>query len=404
MTRQDLRRSLTLPWLVFYGVGVTVGAGIFALIGEVFAMSGDQIVYAFLLAGLVAGITGYSYVLLASVYPKAAGEAFFVKHGMGALAGRIIGYLVIAVAITSAAVIALAFARYLQSIFPIPENICLVSVVVLLALIAMVGVRESVAFAAVITVLEVGTLLVVAVIGWPFLAQNDSLHLLLVPPQTQVGLSAMAAGAFLAFFAFIGFEDIENMAEETKNAERNVPYAIVLTLVISMVLYILLALIFASMPNREALAASKAPLAELFASATGRSGAVIAAMAAIAMVNGVLIQIIMASRVIYGMSREQLLPEFLGRVHVKRQTPVIATSLVSAAVLLLGLLVPLRQLAELTSLAMLLVFAAVNLSLFLIGRSPTAAPKLRRWRLWGILGMLVALALVVAQAVGLALA
>jgi APA family basic amino acid/polyamine antiporter len=399
MAQQVLRRSLTLPWLVFYGVGVTVGAGIFALIGEVFAMSGDQIVFAFLLAGLVAGITGFSYVLLASVYPKAAGEAVFVKHGMGAMAGRIIGYLVIAVGVTSAAVIALAFARYIQTIFPIPENVSLASVVVLLALIAMVGVRESVAFAAVITILEVGTLLLVTVTGWPFLVQNDTLQDLLVPPQTQAGWSAMAAGAFLAFFAFIGFEDIENMAEETKNAERNVPYAIILTLVISMVLYILLALIFASMPNRGELAASKAPLAELFASATGRSGAAIATMAAIAMINGILVQIIMASRVIYGMSREQLLPAILGRVHVERQTPVIATSLVSGAILLLGLLVPLRQLAELTSLAMLLVFAAVNLSLFLIGRSPTAAPKLRRWRLWGILGTAIALALVAAQIV-----
>jgi APA family basic amino acid/polyamine antiporter len=399
MAQQVLRRSLTLPWLVFYGVGVTVGAGIFALIGEVFAMSGDQIVFAFLLAGLVAGITGFSYVLLASVYPKAAGEAVFVKHGMGALAGRIIGYLVIAVAVTSAAVIALAFARYTQSVFPIPESASLAAVVVLLTLIAMMGVRESVAFAAVITILEVGTLLLVTVTGWPFLVQNDSLQHLLLPPQTQATWSAMAAGAFLAFFAFIGFEDIENMAEETKNAERNVPYAIVLTLVISMVLYILLALIFASMPNREALAASKAPLAELFASATGRSGAMIATMAAIAMINGILVQIIMASRVIYGMSQEQLLPAFLGRVHAERQTPVIATSLVSAAVLLLGLLVPLRQLAELTSLAMLLVFAAVNLSLFLIGRSPTAAPKLRRWRLWGVLGTAIALALVAAQVV-----
>ena len=398
MTRQDLRRSLTLPWLVFYGVGVTIGAGIFALIGEVFAMSGDHIVYAFLLAGLVAGITGYSYVLLASVYPRAAGEAVFVKLGMGALAGRIAGYLVVVVAVTSAAVIALAFGQYVQTILPIPVTVSFVCIIVLLTLIAMMGVRESVAFAAVITVLEVGTLLLVAATGWPVLV-GDFTQRLLVPPPSIAGWSSVAAGAFLAFFAFIGFEDIENMAEETKHAERNVPYAIILTLVISMVLYILLALIFASMPNREALAASKAPIAELFASATGRSGAIIATMAAIAMINGVLVQIMMASRVIYGMSREQLLPEFLGHVHVARQTPVIATLLVSGAVLFLGLAVPLRELAELTSLAMLLVFAAVNLSLFLIGRSPGAAPKLRRWRLWGIMGMTIALALVAAQIV-----
>jgi APA family basic amino acid/polyamine antiporter len=397
MTRQDLRRSLTLPWLVFYGVGVTIGAGIFALIGEVFAISGDHIVYAFLLAGLVAGITGYSYVLLASVYPKAAGEAVFVKLGMGAFAGRIAGYLVIVVAVTSAAVIALAFGQYVQTIFPIPVTLSFVCVIVLLTLIAVMGVRESVAFAAVITILEVGTLLLVAATGWPALTGGDVTQRLLIPPPSIAGWSSVAAGAFLAFFAFIGFEDIENMAEETKHAERNVPYAIILTLVISMALYILLALIFASMPNRDALAASKAPIAELFASATGRSGAIIATMAAIAMINGVLIQIIMASRVIFGMSREQLLPEFLGRVHVERQTPVIATSLVSGAVLFLGLAVPLRELAELTSLAMLLVFAAVNLSLFLIGRSPAAAPRLRRWRLWGIMGMAIALALVAAQ-------
>jgi len=399
MTGPGLRRSLTLPWLVFYGVGVTIGAGIFALIGEVFAMSGDHIVYAFLLAGLVAGVTGYSYVLLAGVYPKAAGEAVFVKLGMGALAGRVTGYLVIAVAVTSAAVIALAFARYLQSIFPVPEGCGLVSVVVLLGLIAMAGVRESVAFAAVITVLEVGTLLVVAGVGFPNLMAANALPSVLAPPLSIAAWSGVTAGAFLAFFAFIGFEDIENMAEETRDPERNVPLAIILTLFISVLLYVLLAVVLASMPNRGALAVSKAPIAELFATATGRSGTIVAVMAAIAMINGVLVQIIMASRVIYGMSREQLLPEFLGRVHAVRQTPVIATTLVSIAVLILGLAVPLRPLAELTSLAMLLVFAAVNLSLYLIGRSPSAAPILRRWRYWGLVGAAIALSLVAAQSV-----
>lgn len=397
MTQQELRRSLTLPWLVFYGVGVTVGAGIFALIGEVFAMSGDHIAYAFLIAGLVAGVTGYSYVLLASVYPKAAGEAVFVKHGMGTFAGRIAGYLVVAVAITSAAVIALAFARYVQSVIPVSESVGLAAIVILMTLVAMVGVRESVAFAAVITILEVGTLLVIAAIGWPFLFQGGSLPELLLPPGDATSWSAIAGGAFLAFFAFIGFEDIENMAEETRHPERNVPYAIILTLVISVLLYILLALVFASMPNRVALAGSKAPIAELFASITGQGGAIIAAMAAVAMINGILVQIIMASRVIYGMAREQLLPAFLGHVHRDRQTPVVATLLVSAAILALGLLVPLRQLAELTSLAMLLVFAAVNLSLYLIGKSRAAAPRLRRWRLWGLLGMAIAMSLVAAQ-------
>ena len=136
MSERELRRSLTLPWLVFYGMGVTVGAGIFALVGEVLGLSGDHALYAFLVAGLVAGITGFSYVLLASVYPRAAGEAVFVKHGMGPLPARLTGYMVIAVGITSAAVIALAFARYLESIVPLPAQFTVVGIVVTLAVIA----------------------------------------------------------------------------------------------------------------------------------------------------------------------------------------------------------------------------------------------------------------------------
>lgn len=384
--------------MVFYGVGVTVGAGIFALIGEVLAKSGDHAVYAFLVAGLVAGITGFSYVLLASVYPKAAGEAVFVTHGMGRFAGRLVGYLVVAVAITSAAVIALAFARYLHSIVALPIHYNLIGIVVALALIAFLGVRESVGFAAIITVLEVGTLLIVAVAAWPTVMEGEAMARALQMPASFSEWSSVMTGAFLAFFAFIGFEDIENMAEETHNAERTVPMAIVLTLVISILLYGVLALVAASFPDRAVLAASKTPLVDLFERTSGKNGGIVAAMAAIAMVNGILVQIMMASRVIYGMANEQLLPGVLGHIHATRQTPVLAIVLVAGAVLVLALAVPLLQLAELTSLVMLLIFACVNASLYLIGRRPDAALRLRRWRWWGVFGALVALGLVVVQA------
>ena len=398
MAQNHLRRSLTLPWLVFYGVGVTVGAGIFALIGEVLALSGDHAMYAFLVAGLVAGITGFSYVLLASVFPKAAGEAVFVKHGMGVSAARIIGYLVVAVAITSAAVIALAFARYMEAILPFSATLNLIGVVVVLAIIAMIGVRASVAFAAVVTFLEVSTLLVVAGFGWPALLEGDTLSRLAMPPTDAGSWSGIAAGAFVAFFAFIGFEDIENMAEETLHAERNVPLAIILTLVISVALYGLLAMIAASFPDRAALIASNAPIAELFAKSSGYSGTIVASMAAVAMINEILVQMIMASRVIYGMSQEGLMPKVLGQVHSTRQTPVLATTLVASAVLMLAMAVPLLRLAELTSFVMLVIFASVNVSLYLIGRQSDAAPRLRRWRWWGVFGAVVALLLVAVQA------
>lgn len=396
----QLRRVLSLPWLVFYGVGVTVGAGIFALIAEIVVIAGDHAPLAFLIAGVVAAFTGLSYAVLANAYPRAAGEAIFVRHGLGDLAGRIVGYGVVAVAITSSAVIGLAFARYVQSFTGLPEPLSLVAVLIVLGAVAAAGVRESVGFAALITVLEAGTLLVVIAAGLPMVMDSPRLGDVLSLPLTWAPWTAVLAGAFVAFFAFIGFEDIENMAEETRDAARAVPLAIMLTLVISVAIYALVALVAAAYPDRDSLTASKAPLADLFAAVTGTSGTPIAVMASIAMVNGILVQVVMASRVIYGMAREGMMPGRLGRLHAVRQTPVRAILLVIAATALLGLFVPLLQLAELTSLVMLVVFATVNLSLFLIGRRAGAAPRLVRWRYWGLLGAAVSLALIASEIAG----
>src|SRR5690606_14949460 len=164
-----LRRVIGLPLLVFYGLGVTVGAGIFALIGEVTRVAGDHAPLAFLLAGLIAGATGLSYALLAPAYPRAGGEAVYVKIGLGDGAGRLAGLTIAATGVVSSAVIALAFAGYLAAIVAVPLAVAMVGVVGALAVVAWLGVRESLILAAVITVLEVGTLVVVAIAGAPLL-------------------------------------------------------------------------------------------------------------------------------------------------------------------------------------------------------------------------------------------
>jgi amino acid transporter len=138
----------------------------------------------------------------------------------------------------------------------------------------------------------------------------------------------------------------------------------------------------------------------LFEGATGQPGAVIAAMASIAMVNGILVQIVMASRVLYGMAGEGMMPGLLGRVHPRRQTPVTAIILFTLLVALLALSVPLVQLAEMTSFEILAIFTLVNLSLFLIGRRPGAPERLRRWRWSGLAGAAVTLALIIAEIMG----
>ena len=395
-----LRRALNLPWLVFYGVGVTVGAGVFALIGEVVRVSGDHAVLAFLVAGLVAAFTALSYAVLASAYPRAAGEAIYVKMGFGEMAGRIVGLGVVAIAITSSAVISLAFAGYLGALTGFHSSASVVGVVTLLGLVAWYGVRESVGFASLITVLEVGTLAVVVIGGFPLLATDGAMARLVTLPSDPTTLVAVFAGAFLAFFAYIGFEDIENMAEETKDPHTAIPAAILWTLGISVALYGLVAAVAVSFPDRTALVNSDAPLALLFERSTGYPAAPIAAMASIAMINGILVQIVMASRVLYGMAREGMIPAALGKLDAKRATPWLAILILTAAILALALFVPFLRLASLTSFIMLLIFFTVNASLYIIGARSGAPEKLRRWRWWGVFGAAVSLGLAAMEAFG----
>lgn len=395
-----LRRALNLPWLVFYGVGVTVGAGVFALIGEVVRVSGDHAVLAFLIAGVVAAFTALSYAVLASAYPRAAGEAIYVKMGFGGLAGRFVGLGVVAIAITSSAVISLAFAGYLGALTGFHSSASVVGVLALLGFVAWLGVRESVGFASLITVLEVGTLAAVVIGGLPLLGTDDAVMRLVALPSEATSLKAVFAGAFLAFFAYIGFEDIENMAEETKDPHTVIPAAIGWTLVISVALYALVAAVAVSFPDRQALVGSGAPLALLFERTTGYPAAPIAAMASIAMINGILVQIVMASRVLFGMAREGMVPVALGKLDAKRATPAVAIALITAAILALALFVPFLRLASLTSFIMLLIFGVVNGSLYFIGARPGAPAKLRRWRWWGVFGAVVSLGLAAVEALG----
>lgn len=395
-----LRRALNLPWLVFYGVGVTVGAGVFALIGEVVWVSGDHAVLAFLIAGVVAAFTAFSYAVLASAYPRAAGEAIYVKMGFGEQAGRIVGLGVVAIAITSSAVISLAFAGYLGALTGFHSSASVVGILALLGFVAWLGVRESVGFASLITVLEVGTLAAVVIGGLPLLGTDDAVMRLVALPSEATSLMAVFAGAFLAFFAYIGFEDIENMAEETKDPHTVIPAAIGWTLVISVALYALVAAVAVSFPDRQALVGSGAPLALLFERTTGYPAAPIAAMASIAMINGILVQIVMASRVLFGMAREGMVPVALGKLDAKRATPAVAIALITAAILALALFVPFLRLASLTSFIMLLIFGAVNGSLYFIGARPGAPAKLRRWRWWGVFGAIVSLGLAAVEALG----
>jgi amino acid transporter len=393
-----LKRALGLPLLVFYGLGVTVGAGIFALIGEILGIAGDYAPLAFLIAGAIAAATARAFALLSRRYPRAAGEAVYATEGFGSVAGRFAGLGVATTGIVSSAVISLAFAGYVGTLVPVPAEIILIVLLVAIAAIACIGVRESVSLAAVITILEVGTLVIVAIAGAPSLADAGLWERLLVPPATLPDIELTLAAAAIAFFAFIGFEDIVNMAEETNRPEKTLGPAIAITLIVSVALYAIIAAIAAAAPDRAAIAGSRAPLADLFAMQTGLPAAPISVMAAIAMVNGILIQVVMSSRVIYGMAREGLLPAWLGAVEPRRRTPLRATVIVTLIIAALALSAPILYLAQATGYLTLAVFALVNLSLFRIAsRSDWQGP--RRQRLWGLLGAAMAGGLLVFEIV-----
>jgi len=185
----------------------------------------------------------------------------------------------------------------------------------------------------------------------------------------------VVGGGVIAFFAFIGFEDLVNMAEETERPEETMPRAIFLTLAISTTLYILVALVAVWNVPIAQLATSEAPLSLVFERTTGLSAVLISAIAIVATLNGVIVQMIMASRVVYGLSRQRSLPSALGDINSLTQTPLVATCLVGALVLGLAMAVPLSGLAQATSQLVLAVFASVNLSLVIIKLRGDVAPQ-----------------------------
>lgn len=386
----QLRRTLSLPLLVFYGLGVTVGAGIFALVGEILGSAGDQAPLAFLVAGVIAGLTGMSYMALVAQFPRAGGEAVYVRNGLGTAAGRVAGLGVVVTGVVSSAVVALAFAGYVSTLVAVPERLTAAGIVVVLCGVAWWGVRESVLLAAVVTLLEVGTLIVVIVFGIPHLdasAIGPSFNLF-----ADGSFKPVFAGAGIAFFAFIGFEDIANMAEETIDPRRTAPKAIAWTLGVTVIAYVSLALIAASLSNRTEIADSSAPMTVIFSEVSGLNSAPIATIASLAMVNGILVQIVMASRVLYGMANDGQLPKALAVVNPEHKTPSRATALVGAAIVLLAVFFPLVTLAKATSIITLAVFTLVNIALIRLTRTNVELAQ-RRWLVNGVLGAAASAAL-----------
>jgi amino acid transporter len=365
----QLKRSITLPSLALYGLGTIVGGGFYALLGQVAGVAGMYAPIAFFLTGLLAFVSALTFAELSSRFPVSAGEARYIHEGFGRRSLAIAaGWGVILTGVVSAATLAVATVGFLQDFVRVPAYLGIPIVVVGMGLIASWGIGESVRVVVAITIVEVGALLYVVGTSTASLAVLPERLPELLPPMTPDLWTGIFSGAFLGFYAFIGFEDMVNMAEEVTDVRRTLPIAIFVAVLAASVLYVCVSLVAVLAVPPSELALSNTPVAAIVNNQGWYAVTGLGIVSLLTGVNGALVQIIMASRVAYGMAARQQAPAWLGTINPRTRTPVLATAVMASAILILALFLPLATLARTTSSIILVVFATVNLALWRIKR------------------------------------
>jgi amino acid transporter len=376
-----LHRSLSAWQIALYGLGSMLGAGIYGLIGDAAKTLGNAIWLAFLAAMIVALLTGLSYACVGSRYPKAGGAAYVTQRALGKpWLSYVVGLCVMMSGLTSMATgaqrIAEIFLKELDLEFPV--KLAAIFIVLIVGLVIYRGIRESMWANIVCTVVEASGLIFIIAVGMRFWGGVDYLE---TPPQADGEVDSflimlILQGAVLMFFSFIGFEDVLNVSEEVKNPRRDVPLGIVGAMVTATLIYMAIAITAVSVVPWRDLATNPAPLMAVAKTAApwfGGIDKVYFVITLLAIGNTALLNYVMGSRLLYGMSRQGLLPAILGRVHPTRRTPHIAIVVLFAIVTALILSGSVKQLAESTVLLLLMVFCVVNISLVVLKRRPGEA-------------------------------
>ncbi|WP_159999568.1 APC family permease [Roseomonas sp. 18066] len=398
-----LKRAVGLPLLLMYGLGSMLGAGIYGLVGEAAKLMGSAIWLAFLVSMAAALLTGLSYATIASRYPRAGGAAYVTQRAYRSPAlAYLVGLAVACSGLTSIATQSNVVARNLQAAFGlegIPPSLLALGFLLILAGILLRGIKESLWANAVCTVVEAAGLLLVIAVGIPYWGSAD----LFAWPEGSGEATGTALlvfqGAVLTFFSFIGFEDTLNLAEEVKDPERTMPMGLILAMLIATGIYMAICITAVSVIPWQELAAAPAPLAAVVEKAAPwfpKIGFI--AITIFAVANTALVNYVMASRLLYGMAKQGLLPAPLARIHAGRQVPYVAILALLAVVMGLSLLGDVAALAAATVLLLLFVFAIVNGALVLLIRRP-GEPQGRFALPWIVpaFGAVVCLALIVVR-------
>lgn len=378
-----LKRVMTSKLLLLFVVGDIIGVGVYGLTGDVAALIGGALWLPFLFAFLVAFMTAFSYLELVGKYPRAAGAALYVNRAFKLrFLTFMVAFAVMCSGITSASSAAVAFGEsYLQTFVAVPVVPIAILFVLGLAAINFRGVNESVKANVVLTLIEIGGLLIVIGVGvWAVLqGSGEPSRLIEINTADSTWLVALTSASSLAFFAMVGFEDSVNMAEETRDPVRIFPKAMLWGMSIAALIYILVSVTSSLLvpADRLADAGSGALLEVINVGAPGLPQEIFSAIGLFAVINSALINMLMASRLLYGMANEQVIPRQFGRVHPGRRTPWVA--IVFTSILAIGLVstVDIDVLGGTTSLLLLGVFAIVNVAVLVLRRDPVSHQHFR---------------------------
>ncbi|MDK2890083.1 MAG: basic amino acid/polyamine antiporter, family [Methanoculleus sp.] len=373
-----LRRELGLPAVTLSGVGIILGAGIYALLGEAAGMAGNAVWLTFAIAATIAAFSALAYAELSSMYPRASAEFEYVSNAFGRKLAFVVGWLIIFSGILGAATVSLGFAGYFSDLVGFPVIPSAILIILFLAGILFAGIKETARVAIVLTLIEVGGIVMVILIGLPHLGRVDYLEM-------PLGIPGLLQASALVFFAYMGFEEMVKLSEETRNPERTIPIALIIALAISVLLYILVSLAAVSVVGSEQLAASRAPFADVASVALGPAAfTLISVIALFATANTALLMMMASSRIIYGMASSFSLPAFLARVHPRTRTPwtaIVAVALASTVFLFAG---EIDFVANVTNFTLFVTFVVINASVVLLRyRAPDVA---RPFRIPGSIG------------------
>ncbi len=365
-----LKRAVGLFEATFYGIGIIVGAGIYALIGPAAGMTGNSLWLSFIIGAIIASFTGLSYAELSTMFPKAAAEYVYVRRAFGSrFLAFLIGWLIVFTGMISAAAVSLGFAGYFKGLFNLPIVPVAVLLIGFLSFINYKGIKESSRFNIVLTSATIFGLLVIIFLGIGSFGKVNYF-------EFPFGINGVMSAAALIFFAYIGFEDIVNVAEETRNPRKTIPRALFLAIIITSILYILTAISAVSLVNWKDLSLSSSPLALAASQVFGNKAFLLLSITALFATAGtVLIILVVTSRMIYGISKEKSLPEFLALIHSKTRTPWLAVFFVMIFSMIFVSVSDIKTVAEVTSLSMFVTFTIINFSLIWMRHT---MPRIRR--------------------------